>query len=267
MNQKYFTLFFVSSLIFVFGGGMIFAQTDLLEEKARLTEEVRRIRKEIADEKRIFEEFKTEKQSILAAKQEESLSLKKEIQTKSLSVRRLRREMLGLESKKLAIERQNEEINLQIKNAAQLIQTEIDLGIPFEKEKRKAVLSALIYDIKNTGITANESFARLVNFLNKEQELAFDSQVLRVNMPINATPKDVNLIRLGRVYFAVDDGEGIYLWKKENQEGGYTLNPEALSPFNANAIRAVAQIIQGQQLPDLIAIPVPLSDISKREGN
>lgn len=228
--------------------------------KANLEDEVDELKQKVKDEKKYFANFQQGKEKLLEQKIEEQKSLGIEISSYSREVAQLKREIREIELKLKRIQNNRERINQTIKKLAVSIVQKIDKGIPFEKNRRMAILNALILDIENGKSSASESFIRLMTFLNSEDLIGFDSQVLEQSVKIGGQYVTASVMRIGRIYFAAQTERGTYLYQKT--EEGYILDEDTPLDFvQRRNIDLAIKIIQGKKPPKLVKLPFYTKDI------
>lgn len=231
--------------------------------KARLKEFSERT----AEETTSFERYLKEKKVLLDQKTKEKASLDDEVGKleikNSLSRQRARELQFGLDrlasDEKALLER--------IRLRAEDLTNRMARGIPFEKERRGGVMQGLVADIKGGGLGAMEGLNRLVAFLDSEDLLAYDSQVIQSIEQVESERLNVQLLRVGRVFFAVDTGPEVFLYRR-TEAGPWLLDGKnPLSLGQKRDIRQAILIIQGKQAPDLVPLPIPASLFSTGTSN
>ena len=233
-----------------------------LEQKAALQDEKDILKQKVKEEKEYFAKFQKEKENLLRQKSSELNLLDQEIESYAQEIDQLKREMREIELKLKRIKQNNERINQAIKQAAQELVTSIEVGIPFDRDRRKATLNTLIMDIESGKSTAAESFGRLMTFLNSEELLGFDSQTLEKSIKIGDNYLPATILRIGRVCFAAQTEKDVYLYKKEGVQ--YLLDEETKLDFTQRRnIDLAIKIIQGKKPPKMIALPFYTKDIIK----
>ena len=251
----------ITSVFILFLGGQ-----DLELQKADLEDEIEELKTKIKEEKKYFSKFKKEKENLLKQKKTEKVSLYEEISSYDREVDQLKREIKEVELRLEQIKKNNERINQRVKQLAETILESIQGGIPFDQDRRMAILNTLIMDIESGKTTARESFARLMVFLNSEELLGFDSQVFEKSIQVDGKYTTATILRIGRVFFAAQTEKGVFLYKKDKDR--YLLDEKtSLDFFQRRNIDLAIKIIQGKKAPKLIDIPFYTTNIIKEGGN
>lgn len=229
------------------------AQIDAL--KAKLKDYSERTTEETA----AFDRFLKEKKLLLEQKTKEKASVDDEVgrlEIKNGTSRARARELqFGLDriaaDEKALLER--------IRGRAEDLTNRIAKGIPFERDRRAGVMQGLVSDIKAGGLGAMEGLNRMVAFLDAEDLLSYDSQVVQSIEQVDAERLNVQLLRVGRVFFAVDSGPEVYVYRKIDNNP-WTLDTKSpLSMGQKRDIRQAVLIIQGKQAPELVPLPIAAS--------
>ena len=250
------------SVFVLFLGG----QNDLEIQRANLEDEIEELKKKIKEEKEYFANFKKEKEKLLEQKKTEKDSLDEEIKSYQGEVGQFKIDIQEIEFKLTQVKKNNQRVNDRIKEIAKLILADIQVGIPFDKDRRKATLNTLILDIESGKLTARESFGRLMVFLNSEELLGFDSQVSQQSIQINGEYTTASVLRIGRVFFAVQSEKGVFLYKKTKD--GYVLDEDtSIDFFQRRNIDLAIKTIQGKKAPKLIELPLHSTEIVKEGSN
>ncbi|BBM89532.1 hypothetical protein COTS27_01236 [Spirochaetota bacterium] len=229
----------------------------LAVKKTQLQQEIDQFQKDIEAEGKAFERYKADREKVLGQKEAEVARVRRELRARELEVIEARRK-LGL----LEVEISNVEVGVaelldRLRGRAEEWLDKIAGGIPFEREERSAVVTAIINDSRSKRATVNEIFNRLVVFLKREQGMAYESQVVRAIVKVGGEQQTVDLVRVGRVFFAVDTGVGVYRYERD-EEGRYVLSSGEVGFNEANDIRTIIGMIQNRLPADLV--PVILED-------
>ncbi|MBL8993805.1 MAG: DUF3450 family protein, partial [Spirochaetia bacterium] len=218
------TLWFaaVSALTFLApGSGRMDAAERTLTPREQIAELKLKL-KDIQDRQRedqdFFDRFMKDKKILVDQKQKEKAGVEKDVaalEAKNLLQRQRSRELqLGID--KLAADDKN--LAARILGHTAQLRDKITRGIPFEKDRRLSVITSLDADIKGGTSSALEAVNRISSFFDTEDILAYDSQSLQSVEEIGGERLNVNLLRIGRVFFAADTGTEVYLYKKSGDD-------------------------------------------------
>ncbi len=264
-GMRYFGLGFVFSLVVVFlllSLGFLSGQEEVSEEELR--EEIRQIERDIAEEREFFQKFVEQENQALKERKLEREALAQEIGERIGDIRAINQEIFQLETKIKEIASFNDLVNDYLLAFARELKTSIEEGIPFEREKRAAVLSILISDLEKGAVSANEAFSRINNFLASEIALGYDSQNLKVIEKVGGLDREFELLRIGRIFFALIDGEKIVLWNLD-EEGKYYLDPDQeLSINQTRTIKNISAMLQGRKAPEITNIPLDVKQLLEK---
>ena len=216
----------------------------------------------IKEEKNYFNQFSENKKKLIKSKKGELFNIQKEIVGYSRDLNFLKREIREIELKLQNVKENDERINQLIKTKAEKLREQIKVGIPTDQDRRLASIGSLIMDIDSGKSSASESFIRILTFMNTEELMGFDSQVLQKNIKIKDKFVNATLIRIGRVFFAAVTKDKIYLYKKVN--GRYIIDIDTNLGFaERRNIQLAIKIIQGKKPPKLINLPFYQKDINQ----
>jgi len=212
-----------------------------------------------------YERFMKDKKILVDQKQKEKAGVEKDVaalEAKNLLQRQRSRELqLGID--KLATDDKNLASRI-LEHTAQL-REKITRGIPFEKDRRLSVITSLDADIKGGTSSALEAVNRISAFFDTEDILAYDSQSLQSVEEIGGERLNVNLLRIGRVFFAADTGNDVYLYKKSGDD--WVLDAKhPLGVADKRELRRAVNILQGKEAPDFVALPFYKLQIVKKQG-
>lgn len=244
--------------------GYLLAQS-LEEQKVDLEDRIDDRKKELTEAKQYFEEYKQDQEDLIEQKQEELSGIEKEVRGYENEIAQLRRQIQNYDLRIAAVNKKNAAINQSIKSIANGLITEMETGIPFNRDQRISTLKSLVLDIEGGKADASESFTRLLAFLNSEELLAYDSQTMERSVEVDGETLKATLIRIGRVFFAADTGEKVFLYKEIN--GEYVLDVKnPLSINERRAVRSAMKIIQGKEAPEMTPLPFNMENANKVEG-
>jgi len=227
-----------------------FPQTTAAEFKV----EIEALQKKLQEDDAIFSKFLESHESITRAKKSERALLLE-------NTRQIELENTGLK-------RRADEINLVLrriesstaarlevmKNEIVLEMQRIDQGIPFDTDRRRAVLASLIYDIESQKANPLEVLNRVNQYFDQEELLAYDSQVIEEITVIDGKQENASVLRIGRVFFAVKTAKDVFLFEKTDQ--GYNINTGVdLGIAEKRTIQHAMETVQGKKAPDLLALP------------
>ncbi len=245
------SLFFCSLLSLSF----LMGQNEASE--ADLNQEIASLEKQIEQEQVFFEEFKKIQNQAISEREIEKKAIGEEIQDRIKQIKSINDEVVKLETQIKEIEAFNTEIKNYFLSFAERIREQIQNGIPFEKDKRLSTISILLSDLESENFTVNEAFSRINNFLSSELALGFDSQSIKVIENINGVDKEFELLRIGRIFFALIDGENVLVWEKDGS--GYKVSPVSdLSVREINTIKNISDMVQGRKAPEISPIPLKI---------
>lgn len=236
------------------------------EQIAELKAKLKEVQDRQREDQDFFDRFMKDKKILVEQKQKEKSGVEKDVaalEAKNLLQRQRSRELqLGID--KLATDDKNLAARI-LEHTAQL-RGKITNGIPFEKDRRLSVITSLEADIKGGTSSALEAVNRISAFFDTEDILAYDSQSLQSVEEINGERLNVNLLRIGRVFFAADTGNEVYLYKKLGD--AWVLDAKhPLGVADKRELRRAMNILQGKEAPDFVALPFYKQQIAKKQGN
>ncbi|MBN8218347.1 MAG: DUF3450 family protein [Spirochaetes bacterium] len=202
-----------------------------------------------------FERFMKDKKLVLEQKTREKASVDDDVakleMKNTVSRQRARELQYGIDR----IVADEKAVNERIRGRVEGLLARIVSGIPFERDRRASVMQGLAGDAKSGSSTAVESLNRLAAFLDAEDLLSYDSQVIQSIEQVDQERLNAQLLRIGRVFFAVDTGPDVFLYRRGTN--GYAIDTKTgLSIGQKRDIRQAILVIQGKQAPDLIEIPL-----------
>ena len=253
----------ISAGLIIIGFMFVGAQS-LEEQRADLQDKVDELKNKIKDEKLYFAKYQKDKEEIISQKTRELEAVTRENESYTREITALENDIKNNELSIKTIDKRNEKVNNQIKNICEELKAQLD-RIPYDLDKRKAQLSSIIMDIESEKASAMESFVRLMKFLNSEEMIAYDSQVYEKEVKVKGEYKNVQVLRIGRVFFAADTGAEVYIYRK-NTDGDFLLDEKtSLSVFQKQAVRLAVKVIQGKKPPQIVKLPFACEQI-KQEG-
>ena len=101
-------------------------------------------------------------------------------------------------------------------------------------------------------------WSRLILFLDNEDVYAYDSQVIHTLFTINGKEENGELLRIGRVFFAIQSPKSTYLYTKKN--GNLLLNPKPVTSSEKRMIKVAIDIVKGTSVPSMTLIPFHIKD-------
>lgn len=230
-----------------------------------LSEKIDQFKSKILDENKYFGEFKKEKEQLLVQKEKELQAIDLDNATLQSEISALKRKIKEQELIMYNLEKENEYVNKQVATLCRSLVTDMDTSIPYDVERRKSILNSLIQDIESGKSDIDETFTRLYSFLQSEEMLAYDSQNYESVITVKDKMLKASVLRLGRVFFAADTGEEVYLFKKK--DGKYFLDTEKpLSITQKRNVRYAMSVIAGKKAPELTDIPFELSQVEYEAG-
>ena len=266
MNQK--KLLLIPMLFF----GLFFLKTNPLKAqttKEILTLSIEKYKREIAslkkkekEESQFYKRFLNEKKILIKQKKKEKTTITREINRLEKNIQKNRNETQSIQ---IFIKRDENQQQIYKKELMQYIKKltqVISKGFPFEIERRMAFLDSIYYDLETEKATIPEAFNRLLKFFETEEILAYDSQVTQNIETINKKRISATLLRIGRIYLAVDTGNAIYLYQK-NEKGYFIDTQNPLTVLEKRNIRQSILMIQGKKPPAIIKLPINASQINK----
>lgn len=236
------------------------------EQIAELKQKLKEVQDRQKEDQDFFDRFMKDKKLLVDQKQKEKAGVEKDasaLEAKNLLLRQRSRELqLGID--KLASDDKNLATRI-LEHTAQL-REKITRGIPFEKDRRLSVISSLDADIKGGTSSALEAVNRISAFFDTEDILAYDSQSLQSVEEVSGERLNVNVLRIGRVFFAADTGTDVYLYKKSGDEWSLDVK-HPLGIADKRELRRAVNILQGKEAPDFVALPFYKQQIIKKQGN
>ncbi len=266
MNQK--KLLLIPMLAF----SLFFLKTDPL--KAQTTKEflilsIEKYKREIAslkkkqkEEEQFYKRFLNEKKILIKQKKKEKITITREINRLQNNIQKNKNET---QSVQIFIKRNEDQQQIYKKELMQYLKElkqMISEGFPFEIERRLAFLDSIYYDLETEKATIPEAFNRILKFFETEEILAYDSQVTQNIETINKKRISSTLFRIGRVYLAVDTGNAIYLYQK-NEKGYFIDAQNPLTGLEKRNIRQSILMIQGKTPPGIVRLPINANQINK----
>ncbi len=228
----------------------------LNQEVNDLTRKIKALQKRQKEEQDFYNTYKKEMEAIIERKENEEKSLTQKILTLQKNIAAEKTRAQRFKNQTQAFEQRFAIYTRTIADAVKRYKTAIQSGIPFEKNKRESTLSALMIDIEARRGNCEEYFNRYLDFLKSEEAMAYDSEVINTLYPIDKTTTEVQMLRLGRVFFCVIHKNEIYLFTRSSQ--GWGINKALkLSLARKKSIHNTVKILLGNRPPELVAIPVP----------
>ena len=240
-----------------------FAQSKkaIKEETERVESELQELQEKYEKEKQFFNRYQGQKEKLISQKKSE----KKEVET---AIKKLNRDLRRAKYQSTRLEQwitSSKEINREYLEL--LAEVVVDLresilsGIPFEKERRASILTAIILDIENGNSSGLEILNRLIAFLDAEDVHSYDSQVFPATVELEGKKVNANVLRLGRVFFAVDTTREVYLYRY--QEGKFVIGENPVSVQDKIEIQKAIRIIEGKKAPELVRLPIPTERVMR----
>ncbi len=253
-----FITFFLTILLAI---SFLLAQEKIDGEK--LQEEITQVEKDLEEEEKYFKEFEKQQRAFIQEKKLELAAVREEIKQRTKELAEVNQEIFTLETQIAEIDSFNSTIKTYLLAFTKELKQSILTGIPFEKEKRVATINTLINDLENNLTSAVEALTRISNFLDAEEALGYDSQNIKVIEKINGVAKEVELIRIGRVFFALIDGDNIFLFEKNNNNE-YQITTDKKPSFNQiRTLQNISDMLQGRKAPEISEILLNLKLLKK----
>jgi hypothetical protein len=232
------------------------AQPSTRQQIETLKQKIKEIKDRTAEDNSAFDRFMKDKKLILDQKTREKASVDDEVNKLELknAVARARARELQYGIDRIVSD--EKAVSERIRGRVEGLLGRILVGIPFERERRASVMQGLAGDTKSGSSTAVESLNRLSAFLDAEDLLSYDSQVIQSIEQLDQERLNAQLLRIGRVFFAVDTGPDVFLYRRGGSNGFFIDTKTPLSIAQKRNIRLAILVIQGKQAPDLIEIPV-----------
>ena len=219
-------------------------------------------KRNIKKEKQFFDRYKRQKEKLIAQKKSEKKEIESALKKLSQKLNQAQYQNANFEKRIATSEAIEREYLRLLLNIIKDIQQEVLLGIPFERERRASVLSSIILDIENGNSSALEALNRLMGFLDTEDVYSYDSQVFPATVKLKGKSFNANVLRVGRVFFAVDTIGDVYLYRHEDKN--YVIDETPVSVQDKIEIQKAIRIVRGQQAPDLVKLPISTQSINKR---
>lgn len=251
---KAFSLLLVFASVF-----FLYAQSeedkDVLLEIQKLEADISDMKKRTEEEKENYEKYKTEIENIIKQKENEKKELNASILSIEKEIYEEKSKLRHTVAKKIKIENKFKNLSRLIEDIILGYEKHIERSIPFEKDKRLAALKTLQTDISSGRGTFEEYFNRLKDFLNTEERLAYDCEVIVTIVNVSGKNVEAEVLRVGRVFFAAATSERVYLYKET--DAGFVLDSEnALSLNREKSIRDAIKMIQGNKAPEFVELPL-----------
>ncbi len=261
-------LFIAVFLMCVLPAGVWGAERTLTprEQIADLKQKIKELQDRQKEDQDFYDRFMKDKKILLEQKQKEKSGVEKDVaslEAKNLLQKQKGRELQGGIDR---ITTEDKNLALRILEHTARLKSNVITGIPFERDRRLSTLVSLDADIKSGTSSALEAVNRISAFFDTEDILAYDSQSIQAVEEIGGERFNVSLLRVGRVFFSVDTGNDIFLYKKDGTKWVLD-NKHALSVGDKREVRRAVSILQGKEAPDFVPLPFYKKQIEKKAGN
>ncbi|OHD64741.1 MAG: hypothetical protein A2096_03765 [Spirochaetes bacterium GWF1_41_5] len=234
-------------------------------EIADLKEKIKTTKENLAKEEKFYADFIQEKNLLLSQKEKEKKSLFEETDRVEKEIGIYKNQVKETAWRIDRIKKDEDFFNRQIRVFCLKIKDAIMTGIPFERDRRAGNVTSLADDIEAGKSTAMESLNRIVAFLSSEELLGYDSQVIQIIENINGEKQNAMIFRLGRIFFAVDSGNDLFLYT--SGKNGYIPDVSIkLTAGDKRNIRQAMDMVQGKKAPEIIELPLFLEVLNYDSG-
>lgn len=233
------------------------------KEQEKITQELAELDKKYREEKAFFETYEKQKRAMLEQRTKEKIDLQKDINQLRIQVSSIKVDSGRQEMSIRSLESRFKEYAKSLQELLNSIKIDIENGIPFQKQSRLSTVVSMLSDLDSSRAGVNEVFNRLLAFLDEEEVLGSDSQVVPVLVEIQGKSVQGTLLRLGRVFFAVDVGSEVYLYKKDFKTGAFSLSTQPVGMQTRLSIRRAIKVVEGKAAPDFVSLPINLFGVKK----
>lgn len=225
--------------------------------------EVQEFKEKYQKEKQFFDRYKGQKEKLIAQKKSEKKEIESALSQLNRKLSQVKYQSANFEKRIAANEEISREyLDLLLKIVGDL-REEILVGIPFEKERRAAILTSIILDIENGNSSSIEVLNRLIAFFDAEDVYSYDSQVFPATIKLKGKNLNANVLRVGRVFFAIDTMGDVYLYRYQN--ANYVIDETPVSVQDKIEIQKAIRIVQGRRAPEIVKLPIAAKRIAKGE--
>lgn len=135
-------------------------------------------------------------------------------------------------------------------------QQEKSYDLPHTKATRRAFFAALALDAKEKRGDVDDYFIALERHFDKEERIARTSDITPARFTVKGEERDVEVLRIGRVYCALVAGDVVYPFIRSN--GIFRLADNApLNLAEKEAVFTAVRVLRGTTPPEYVALPVP----------
>ena len=242
--------------------GQRLSNTQLKIEINKLEEDIKLLTKKRQEEASYQQRFVKERKILIAQKKKERSSLARSLNQLSLDLYKNKNQVRGIEIFLNAQDKKDALLKDALKNYTISLMKKVKTNIPFEQNRRSSLLNAIVFDLEAGKSTSVESFNRILKFLTDEETIAYDSETLQVLQDIKGQTIDATLLRIGRVYFALDTPDESYLYYQK-KDGSYHLDlDKPLTLFEKRNLKQAIMMVQGKKAPSMILLPWNMQNTS-----
>ena len=234
-------------------------EAKLLDELHSIVQTLREERMAYYEKQRQLESHIQQKQNDLVALENKVAQLRTSEEQADQDLQRIEQDIQQLELELRSKKARQEQIQKTMDNWIVQGRKAVDEGVPFrQKERRERLISVAPEQSENASITAADTLGRIWNFFQEEMRLARSGETFTEQIDIAKNRlKYAQLFRVGHqiLGYLTEDGRETGLWLEQN---GRKQWQHALAEEDANTALTAVEILDRQQQPKLISLPVSI---------